>query len=296
VALVAFDQALGQSVFTLDEAVPVDSGFVYGTNFFEDKAKATAFTLPANLSTAMIREVNVWFAYKRNGATLSYAIEILDGTSNTGPGAVLGRQTFALTDVNADEDATTTEDKTTHALSSPVTVGSSFFVSVDFGSYGQADYGSAGLVTTPRLGNRVPEVWEKWSDDAWHNVSDAWDFGNGTGTDGGQLWIEVILGTPTATEDADAIPQTFTLAPNFPNPFSGATTLQVELPAPADVDLRIIDLLGRTVATLAQGPMAAGTHRIGFDARDVPGLASGVYLARLRAGSAVLTRKMVLLR
>ena len=150
----------------------------------------------------------------------------------------------------------------------------------------------------PLLGQRVPEVWEKWEDNTWHNASDIWNFGTGAGNDGSHLWIEVIAQPESATsvEGDEELPRTFALAPNFPNPFSTTTNLQVELPARAEVDLRIVDLLGRTVATLAQGPMEAGTHTVRFDATTVPGLSSGVYLVRLRAGSAVLTRKMVLLR
>ena len=149
------------------------------------------------------------------------------------------------------------------------------------------------------MGQRVEEDWEKWSDGVWHNMSDSWfgqDSQPGTGTDGWLIWIEAVVetGTNTSTEDDnEAIPHTFSLGSNFPNPFAQSTTLQVELPQRAEVELHVIDLLGRTVATLVEGPMEAGVHTIRFDAEGLP---SGVYLARLQAGASVMTRKMVLLR
>jgi hypothetical protein len=59
------------------------------------------------------------------------------------------------------------------------------------------------------------------------------------------------------------------------------------------VNLAVFDLLGREVRTLVSGPVTAGVHRVRFDAR---GLASGVYLYRLRAGEFVQTRKLTLVR
>ena len=299
VSLLAFDPQFDPKVVPLDGVAPVDSGWVFGTNFLGDQAKATAFALPGDVTSAQITEINVWFGYKRDGATLPYAIEILDGTPTSGPGALIGRQEFSLADVNVDEEVMLLDPPTNHVLSSPVTVGSSFFVSVDFGTYGQADWASAALVTTDLLGRRIPEVWERWSNGSWNNLSDSWNWiPNGAGTDGANVWIEVIARTSAATpvEEAEELPRAIAFGQNYPNPFRTATALQVELPSRADDDLRIIDLLGRTVATLAQGPMEAGIHTLRFDARQVPGLSSGVYLARLRAGKTVLTRKMVLVR
>jgi hypothetical protein len=53
------------------------------------------------------------------------------------------------------------------------------------------------------------------------------------------------------------------------------------------------NLLGETVATLADGNMTAGEHHLGFDASA---LASGVYLYRLEGEGLSACRKMVLLR
>lgn len=65
----------------------------------------------------------------------------------------------------------------------------------------------------------------------------------------------------------------------FPNPLHGSATLLLSVPHREHVDLRVYDVKGRLVATLADRELEPGTHRFGFDAR---GLASGVYLYRLR--------------
>ena len=275
-----------------------DRGFPLGTNPFRDRAKATAFALPGGLSQALIDEVNVWFGAVRDGLTNeTYSLEFFAGTPETGPtGAPFYSETFPLADVSADADPNTAEPPTNHVLSQAVSVGPSFFVSVDFGDYG-VDSLRAALVSSERVGQRVPEVWEKEFDETWDNVSDNW-FGDGTfgsGTDGWRLWVEVIgervSGTPV--EEAEEIPRALALSANYPNPFRTVTTLRFELPTRTDVTLHIVDLLGRTVATLVEEPMEAGVHTVRFEAGSLP---SGVYLARLRAGSATQSRKLVLLK
>jgi hypothetical protein len=52
-------------------------------------------------------------------------------------------------------------------------------------------------------------------------------------------------------------------------------------------------LLGQRVAVLDEGVKQAGYHEVTFSAA---GLASGVYLYRLDAGSFTTTRKMVLMK
>lgn len=85
---------------------------------------------------------------------------------------------------------------------------------------------------------------------------------------------------------------------NYPNPFNPQTEIAFALGTSADVRLDIYNILGRRVATLIDGPLAAGRHTITWNGRDRDGrdAASGVYFARLVVGSDVLTRKLMLLR
>jgi len=83
------------------------------------------------------------------------------------------------------------------------------------------------------------------------------------------------------------------LSRNRPNPFNQSTVISYQLPANTYVKLKVYDVLGRETATLMDGPQAAGSHSVKFNAGS---LAGGVYFYRLQYGDRVETRKLVLLR
>ncbi len=83
------------------------------------------------------------------------------------------------------------------------------------------------------------------------------------------------------------------LEQNAPNPFNPSTVIRYALARDADVDLRVYDAAGQSVAVLARGRAAAGPHAVTWRPE---GLSSGVYFYVLRTGDAAITRKAVLLR
>ena len=85
----------------------------------------------------------------------------------------------------------------------------------------------------------------------------------------------------------------FELDQNYPNPFNPTTTIRYGLPQSSPVTLVVYNTLGQRVATLVEGEQEAGYHEARFDGS---GLASGVYLYRIRAGDFVRTRKLLLVR
>jgi hypothetical protein len=104
---------------------------------------------------------------------------------------------------------------------------------------------------------------------------------------------------PTAVAPEPApVPVGFSLAPAFPNPFNQATTLVWRLTRPQPVELEVFDVLGQRVRTLFGGTLQAGEYRISWDGADGQGrgLATGVYVARLRGVDGALERKVLLLR
>lgn len=100
------------------------------------------------------------------------------------------------------------------------------------------------------------------------------------------------FGTVTDIEDLD-VPGSFRLAQNYPNPFNPQTTIAYELAQSGFVTLDVYDLMGRRVRTLVSNVQPAGPQAVTFDAS---GLASGVYLYRLTAGTQTLTRSMLLMK
>jgi len=90
-----------------------------------------------------------------------------------------------------------------------------------------------------------------------------------------------------------AVPKTTSLYPNYPNPFNPSTTIKYELPKSSMVRVSVYDMLGCEVSMLVNEGRDAGVHEVKFDGS---GLASGVYLYRLRAGAYIQTRKLLLIR
>ncbi len=84
----------------------------------------------------------------------------------------------------------------------------------------------------------------------------------------------------------------------YPNPFNPRTTVRFALEQDCTTDLGVFDLRGRRVATLLNGRQSAGPHAVVWDGKDHQGrgVASGVYLAVLRAGGRLHTTRLALLR
>jgi glycosidase len=94
------------------------------------------------------------------------------------------------------------------------------------------------------------------------------------------------------------IPESFSLEQNYPNPFNPTTTIKYSIPVgvnseSAIVNMVVYDILGRKLKTLVNEIQTPGNYEVIFDAS---GLASGIYLYRLKVGDFIKTNKMVLLR
>ena len=78
------------------------------------------------------------------------------------------------------------------------------------------------------------------------------------------------------------------VSPVYPNPFSGRTGLTVRVPNAQPVSVRVYDVMGRAVATLHDGMLAANdTHQFTFDSTGLPG---GLYLMAVRGTGFSATR------
>jgi hypothetical protein len=89
-------------------------------------------------------------------------------------------------------------------------------------------------------------------------------------------------------------PKVFNLVQNYPNPFNPSTTIEFSVPQNGRAVLKVIDLLGREVATLFEGEAKSGYYQhVVFDATK---LASGVYFSRLEFGGKQQLKKIVLIK
>jgi hypothetical protein len=93
------------------------------------------------------------------------------------------------------------------------------------------------------------------------------------------------LKEPVAAVDEQVVslPSAFALR-NYPNPFHDFTKLEVALPTSGVISLKIFDLHGREVITLAEEWRHAGRHFFAWEGRTNQGapLTTGVYFAVLR--------------
>jgi hypothetical protein len=104
---------------------------------------------------------------------------------------------------------------------------------------------------------------------------------------------QILQVTGVEEQQAPVLPGRFALEQNYPNPFNPTTVLSYQLPTAGHVTLAVYDLLGRQVAMLVNGEIAAGAHRAEFNAAGLP---SGIYIARMQAAGYSESRKMVLMR
>ncbi|MDH4071431.1 MAG: T9SS type A sorting domain-containing protein [Ignavibacteria bacterium] len=89
------------------------------------------------------------------------------------------------------------------------------------------------------------------------------------------------------------LPGAFALSQNYPNPFNPGTIIGYHLPERSHVILTVYDLLGREVATLVDRVQEAGYREVQWNAA---GVATGVYIYRLEAGSFADVRRLLLTR
>jgi hypothetical protein len=89
------------------------------------------------------------------------------------------------------------------------------------------------------------------------------------------------------------LPNEFSLDQNYPNPFNPTTTIKYSIPKEGLVTLKVYNVIGEEVAALVNEIKQVGNYNLTFDAEN---FSSGVYLYRLKAGSFVETKKMILMK
>lgn len=116
-------------------------------------------------------------------------------------------------------------------------------------------------------------------------------------------YIDFRLGLDSAitlsVDEENGIPGKVTLSQNYPNPFNPATRIRYSLDRAQKVELTVYNILGQKVRTLVSSPAhPAGTFTVSWDGKNDLGkiVSTGVYFYRLKSGSFVQARKMMLLR
>ena len=100
---------------------------------------------------------------------------------------------------------------------------------------------------------------------------------------------------------APTLPSVSFLGRPGPNPVRDAATLSLAVSmsdATSRSSLRIVDVAGRTLRTLLDGPLGAGVHPVTWNLADDAGrpVPSGMYFVRAHTGSATFTRRLIVVR
>lgn len=112
-------------------------------------------------------------------------------------------------------------------------------------------------------------------------------------------FVALIYDPGSVLSVGDAASRGLRLRPNAPNPFAARTTIVFDLARSERVTLRIYDVTGRRVRTLAAGrELTPGSHALEWNGRDDAGavLDAGLYFCRLETETASETRRMVFAR
>jgi hypothetical protein len=127
-------------------------------------------------------------------------------------------------------------------------------------------------------GNKTEYLSQRWNIDKWLNYER-------------EIYTWQVLITDI-NELSNTI-NSYSLSPNYPNPFNPQTKIFFSVPKESFITLKIYDLLGREVATLVQDKKQVGEYTVTWNADNVP---SSVYFYKLVAGDFIQTKKMILMK
>ncbi len=113
--------------------------------------------------------------------------------------------------------------------------------------------------------------------------------------------LKVAFLTATKVEENNGIISgKFELAQNSPNPFNPATIIKYTIPAgnSEQFTLKVYDLRGALVKTLADNISSPGVYSVVWDGTDIKSnkVASGVYIYQLKAGVFIKSNKMIFMK
>ena len=114
-------------------------------------------------------------------------------------------------------------------------------------------------------------------------------------TDGGGKTID----SPTSVKNKNnTLAKKYSLLQNYPNPFNPSTTITYNLPEEGKVTIKIYDIIGREIKTLADEVQSGGMHSVVWEGTNISGneVASGLYFYNIRVGGTSITKKMILLK
>lgn len=257
---------------------PVDTGWLIFGNVFDEGRAANAglvYTTPGSIAmfgtfvegedsgiTQSIASVTPGTQYELSAYTLNTCFE--DPVTGTNENFLFGKMIF----LSATDDTLGTAEATFADVSSPL-----------------GNWTQQGVTATAPENTDRAEVFLI--------------FVQPDPTASGKFFIDdIYFGEANDATDAPSAGRGVVLEQNNPNPFNPNTTIRFALDSKGDVSLRVFDLKGRLVTTLADRSFEAGSHVLTWDGRSADGrvVPSGVYHYVLETATGREARSMVLLK
>ncbi|MEA3477969.1 MAG: NosD domain-containing protein [Bacteroidota bacterium] len=113
--------------------------------------------------------------------------------------------------------------------------------------------------------------------------ADTWEYGF-------EIWLDGMHFTSTATQIHGLSREEKIWLSNFPNPFKDQTTIAFNLPMSDHVRLAVYELSGSELMVLKDEWLRAGLNKVVLSKGE---LKAGIYFYQLRAGSEIISRKLI---
>ena len=108
--------------------------------------------------------------------------------------------------------------------------------------------------------------------------------------DSAQSWYDGHVGIVTPPPDAGYLASRFSVSPN---PLTGAACIRYAMPTAGRLSIKVYDINGREVASLIDGPVAAGAGTLTWTPRNI---ANGLYFVRAQVLDQKLVQKVMVVR
>ena len=105
-------------------------------------------------------------------------------------------------------------------------------------------------------------------------------------------WHIKVINKNVTTDIVQNAAEKITLE-NYPNPFTGSTTIHYRIANSSPIELSIYNLLGSKIEVIESGNKSPGNYNLKWEA---PNLKEGIYLLQLKTDEQLVTKKIILTR
>lgn len=266
---------------TLQLYTPADvssggSGWISGTNSFNDKAKADKYTAAANLQ---VKGLWIFFGYlysPGNGSTtVNYKVWNNNGTGGA-PNTTLGSQTTTI--LNIYNNLMLNPAQPTYVqFPNLITQNGTFYAGVEF----DPTNGDTIAIVTNTQNLTANTAWELWSNNVWYPYNDA----SSWNTQLSHVMFPVLC-SPVSTSDLSYPLNQFDIEV-FPNPTNDKLFIGIgnNVISNEQLELKVLNTLGQTILSKK---IIANSSTLSLDVME---LKNGFYILEIKQNDKVSIKK-----